>query len=119
MVRTIALLKTAENTPVLCEMKSGETYGGTLRKIDGYMNCLLEDVIRTSADGSSFWNMSQLIVRGSELKYFRLQDEDLLDKVPENQEKIEMDAMSYALGRPNRDPTKIPDVQARKRKRVP
>ena len=44
----LSLLKTAQNHPMLVELKNGETYNGNLVSCDNWMNINLKDVICTS-----------------------------------------------------------------------
>ena len=44
----LSLLKTAENHPMLIEMKNGDTYNGRLVSCNMFMNICLRDVICTS-----------------------------------------------------------------------
>lgn len=96
MVLPVSLLQTAENNPVLVELKDGTTYNGkisphalgqltphkgTLVNTDSFMNVNLKDVTCTSKEGTQFWKLPECYVRGSTIKYFRM-SEDLLDQVP-------------------------------------
>ena len=47
----LSLLKTAENHPMLIEMKNGDTYNGRLVSCNMFMNICLRDVICTSKVG--------------------------------------------------------------------
>ena len=71
----LSLLKTAVNTPILIELKSGETYNGTLESCDAFMNINLADVIVTNRTGDRFWSLKSCYVRGVCVKYLRVQDE--------------------------------------------
>ncbi|CAP31966.1 Protein CBR-LSM-4 [Caenorhabditis briggsae] len=72
MVLPLSLLKTAQNHPMLVELKNGETYNGHLKACDAWMNIHLVDVIFTSKDGDKFFKMSEAYVRGSTIKYLRI-----------------------------------------------
>jgi len=48
MVLPLSLLKTAQNHPMLIELKNGETYNGMLVACDSWMNVHLRDAICTS-----------------------------------------------------------------------
>lgn len=78
----LSLLKTAQNHPMLVELKNGETYNGNLVSCDNWMNINLKDVICTSRDGDKFWKMPECYIRGSTIKYLRLPDE-VIDLVKE------------------------------------
>jgi U6 snRNA-associated Sm-like protein LSm4 len=81
----ISLLKACVGQAMLVEIKSGETYNGTLVSIDGFMNLCLSDVILTSPKGDTFWKMNEVYIRGNAVKYLRIPD-DVLEKVPETEE---------------------------------
>ncbi|NXV21834.1 LSM4 protein, partial [Cepphus grylle] len=82
----LSLLKTAQNHPMLVELKNGETYNGHLVSCDNWMNINLREVICTSrvrldppALGS---RMPECYIRGSTIKYLRIPDE-IIDMVKE------------------------------------
>ena len=77
----LSLLKTAQGRPILIELKTGDTYNGTLADCDNWMNLNLREVVHTSKDGAKFWKMDTCYVRGSQIKYLRM-EEDIIDKVP-------------------------------------
>ena len=52
------MLKSAQKQSILVEVKSGETFNGTLVNCDVWMNLHLEDVIKTSSVGLSNLNSS-------------------------------------------------------------
>ncbi|KAI8500342.1 RNA processing protein [Branchiostoma belcheri] len=79
----LSLLKTAQNHPMLVELKNGETYNGHLEACDNWMNIKLRDVICTSRDGDRFWRMPECYIRGSTIKYLRIPDE-VIDMVKED-----------------------------------
>ncbi|KAH0949992.1 hypothetical protein HN011_009264 [Eciton burchellii] len=79
----LTLLKTAQNHPMLVELKNGETYNGHLVSCDNWMNINLREVICTSRDGDKFWKMPECYVRGSTIKYLRIPDE-VIDMVKED-----------------------------------
>lgn len=66
------LLAGAVKSPVMVEVKSGETYNGTLQQADYYMNLHLADVTCTSADGLKFQHMADCYVRGNTVKFLRV-----------------------------------------------
>ncbi|XP_007943662.1 U6 snRNA-associated Sm-like protein LSm4 [Orycteropus afer afer] len=76
----LSLLKTAQNHPMLVELKNGETYNGHLVSCDNWMNINLREVICTSRDGDKFWRMPECYIRGSTIKYLRIPDE-IIDMV--------------------------------------
>ncbi|XP_076333478.1 U6 snRNA-associated Sm-like protein LSm4 [Tachypleus tridentatus] len=71
----LSLLRTAQNHPMLVELKNGETYNGHLVSCDNWMNINLREVICTSRDGDKFWRMPECYIRGSTIKYLRIPDE--------------------------------------------
>uniref|UniRef100_A0A914UKE7 U6 snRNA-associated Sm-like protein LSm4 n=1 Tax=Plectus sambesii TaxID=2011161 RepID=A0A914UKE7_9BILA len=75
MVLPLSLLRTAQNHPMLVELKNGETYNGHLVSCDSWMNIHLRDAICTSRDGDRFQKMPEVYVRGSTIKYLRIPDE--------------------------------------------
>jgi len=79
----LSLLRAASGSPMLVELKGGDTYNGRLVNCDAWMNLNLRDVICTSKDGETFWKMKECYIRGSSVKYLRL-PEDSIDKVPED-----------------------------------
>uniref|UniRef100_A0AAZ3R5H9 U6 snRNA-associated Sm-like protein LSm4 n=1 Tax=Oncorhynchus tshawytscha TaxID=74940 RepID=A0AAZ3R5H9_ONCTS len=85
----LSLLKTAQNHPMLVELKNGETYNGHLVSCDNWMNINLREVICTSRDGDKFWRMPECYIRGSTIKYLRIPDE-IIDMVKEEQEQVEV-----------------------------
>lgn len=77
-----SLLLTAQNHPMLVELKNGETYNGHLVSSDTFMNLQLREVICTSRDGDRFWRMPECYIRGNSIKYLRIPDE-VIDLVKE------------------------------------
>eukprot|EP01134_Creolimax_fragrantissima_P003632 CFRG3632T1 len=80
----LSLLRTAQNHPMLVELKNGETYNGHLVSCDSWMNIILREVICTSKDGDRFWRLPECYIRGNTVKYLSIPDE-VLDKVKEEQ----------------------------------
>src|SRR5579859_1795306 len=78
----LSLLRTAQNHPMLVELKNGETYNGHLVSCDNWMNISLREVICTSRDGDRFWRLPECYIRGSNIKYLRIPDE-VIDLVKE------------------------------------
>ena len=75
----LSLLNVATGSPLLVELKGGDTYNGRLVSCDSWMNMNLRDVICTSKDGDQFWKLPSCYIRGSAIKYLRLPP-DLLEK---------------------------------------
>ncbi|KAG2043866.1 hypothetical protein BDR03DRAFT_1047071 [Suillus americanus] len=80
----LSLLTSAQNKPMLVELKNGETFNGHLVNCDNFMNITLREVYQTSADGDRFWKLKECYIRGSTIKYLRVPD-TLLDTVKEEQ----------------------------------
>ena len=87
----LSLLRTAQNHPMLVELKNGETYNGHLVSCDNWMNINLREVICTSRDGDRFWKMNECYIRGSTIKYLRIPDEAI--------EMVKEDVISKGGGR--------------------
>ncbi|XP_027056808.1 probable U6 snRNA-associated Sm-like protein LSm4 [Pocillopora verrucosa] len=98
MVLPLSLLRTAQNHPMLVELKNGETYNGHLVSCDNWMNINLREVICTSRDGDRFWKIPECYVRGSNIKYLRIPDE-VIDMVKDEMVK---QGKSRGTGRPGR-----------------
>mmetsp|Transcript_10983 Transcript_10983/g.16906 ORF Transcript_10983/g.16906 Transcript_10983/m.16906 type:complete len:138 (+) Transcript_10983:120-533(+) len=81
----LSLLRAATGSPLLVELKGGDTYNGRLVSCDAWMNMNLQEVICTSRDGDRFWKLPSCYIRGSSVKYLRLPP-DLLDKASEMEE---------------------------------
>jgi U6 snRNA-associated Sm-like protein LSm4 len=75
----LTLLSLCAGNPILVELKSGETYNGTLSAIDNFMNLSLNNVILTSPDGQNFHRIPTSFIRGNNIKYLRVPQE-VLDK---------------------------------------
>ncbi|OUC49486.1 LSM domain protein [Trichinella nativa] len=75
MVFPLTLLRTAQNHPMLIELKNGETYNGHLEACDCWMNVHLRDVICTSKEGDRFWRIPEAFIRGCSIKYLRIPEE--------------------------------------------
>jgi len=98
----LSLLRTAQNHPMLVELKNGETYNGHLVSCDNWMNINLREVICTSRDGDKFWRMPECYIRGSNIKYLRIPDE-VIDLVREE-----------VVSKTNRrDPKRLPQQRPR------
>lgn len=93
----LSLLRAAQGSPVLVELKSGETYNGRLSVTDAYMNLTLQQVICTSQSGERFWKLSSANIRGSAIKYLRLPD-NCLDLAAEQDEQQEREQQQQYRG---------------------
>ncbi|KAI6193487.1 GPI inositol-deacylase [Aphelenchoides besseyi] len=87
MVLPLSLLKTAQNHPMLIELKNGETYNGVLISCDSWMNVHLRDAICTSKDGDKFMKIPEVYVRGATIKYLRI-PEEVVDLVKEEVKQV-------------------------------
>ncbi|KAI6216431.1 U6 snRNA-associated Sm-like protein LSm4 [Aphelenchoides besseyi] len=87
MVLPLSLLKTAQNHPMLIELKNGETYNGVLISCDSWMNVHLRDAICTSKDGDKFVKIPEVYVRGATIKYLRI-PEEVVDLVKEEVKQV-------------------------------
>ncbi|CAG2108790.1 unnamed protein product [Medioppia subpectinata] len=94
----LSLLRTAQNHPMLVELKNGETYNGHLVSCDNWMNINLREVICTSRDGDRFWRMPECYIRGSNIKYLRIPDE-VIDLVREEVKQSKRGGMPQRGGR--------------------
>jgi len=54
------LLKCAEKSYILVELKSGESYNGTLDSADKFMNLRLLEVTQTSKEGDKFHKLPEI-----------------------------------------------------------
>ncbi|CDU18191.1 U6 snRNA-associated Sm-like protein LSm4, putative [Plasmodium yoelii] len=87
MVFPLTLLKCSQNQPVMVELKNGETYSGFLVFCDRFMNLHMKNIICTSKDGDKFWKISECYVRGSSVKYIRVQDQAIENAIEETAEQ--------------------------------
>ncbi|RLV85144.1 U6 snRNA-associated Sm-like protein LSm4 [Meyerozyma sp. JA9] len=69
------LLTAAKNSPILVELKNGETLNGLLLNCDSWMNLTLKDVIQSSANGEEFLKLPEIYIKGMHIKYMRMPDE--------------------------------------------
>eukprot|EP00927_Polykrikos_kofoidii_P052263 TRINITY_DN46049_c0_g1_i1.p1 TRINITY_DN46049_c0_g1~~TRINITY_DN46049_c0_g1_i1.p1 ORF type:complete len:174 (+),score=36.82 TRINITY_DN46049_c0_g1_i1:79-522(+) len=100
MVLPMALLRTAQNQPMMVELKNGETYSGVLASCDGFMNLHMRDIVCTSRDGERFWKIPECYVRGNSIKYLRLPDEviDMVKDEPASRKEIRQQFKGRARG---------------------
>jgi U6 snRNA-associated Sm-like protein LSm4 len=91
----LGLLNAAQASPILVELKNGkskkvnldvgETFNGHMVNCDNWMNINLKNVICTSPDGSKFWSIPEIYIRGNTIKYLRISD-DIVDKAKKEQD---------------------------------
>ena len=70
----------SENSEVMVEVKTGESYYGTLKGVDKHMNIKLKDVYLTDKKGEVFHKINEVYIRGNTLKYFRI-DPTMLERI--------------------------------------
>uniref|UniRef100_A0A7S1F8A3 U6 snRNA-associated Sm-like protein LSm4 n=1 Tax=Noctiluca scintillans TaxID=2966 RepID=A0A7S1F8A3_NOCSC len=101
MVLPMSLLRTAQNQPMMVELKNGETYSGVLASCDGFMNLHMRDIVCTSRDGERFWKIPECYVRGNSIKYLRLPDEviDMVKDEPATRKEIRQQFKGARRGR--------------------
>ncbi|CAJ1439142.1 unnamed protein product [Effrenium voratum] len=101
MVLPMSLLRTAQNQPMMVELKNGETYSGVLASCDGFMNLHMRDIVCTSRDGERFWKIPECYVRGNSIKYLRLPDEviDMVKDEPTSRKEIRQQFKARGRGR--------------------
>lgn len=101
MVLPMSLLRTAQNQPMMVELKNGETYSGVLASCDGFMNLHMRDIVCTSRDGERFWKIPECYVRGNSIKYLRLPDEviDMVKDEPQSRKEIRQQFKARGRGR--------------------
>merc|ERR1719401_1196334 len=101
MVLPMALLRSAQNQPMMVELKNGETYSGVLASCDGFMNLHMRDIVCTSRDGERFWKIPECYVRGNSIKYLRLPDEviDMVKEEPASRKELRQQYKGRARGR--------------------
>ncbi|KAL9600073.1 MAG: hypothetical protein Q9219_003443 [cf. Caloplaca sp. 3 TL-2023] len=61
----LGLLNAAQGHPMLVELKSGETLNGHLISCDTWMNLTLKEVVQTDPEGTSFFRLPEVYVRGN------------------------------------------------------
>ncbi|AAS54195.1 AGL296Wp [Eremothecium gossypii ATCC 10895] len=72
------LLTNAKGQKLFIELKNGETIEGELVNVDNWMNLTLQSVVHAGSDQTL--QLPEIYVRGSFIKYIRLQD-DIIEKV--------------------------------------
>lgn len=94
------LLQAAQNTPVLVQVRSGQTYNGILVNKDTYMNMNLKDVTITSPTGDEFHTVPTCFIRGTQIKYVQVTNEATEAAVAAHTAVV-MDANKYEQSRGN------------------
>jgi len=82
----LSLLSAAQGHPMLVELKDGEIFNGHLVSCDNWMNLVLREVVQTTPEGDRFFRLSEVYVRGNNIKYLRVPDE-IVDMVKEQQQR--------------------------------
>lgn len=54
---------------MLVELKNGETLNGHLIACDTWMNLTLKEVVQTSPEGDKFFRLSEVYVRGNNVRF--------------------------------------------------
>ena len=70
---------------MLVELKSGETYNGTLESCDKFMNMVLKGAVCTSRTADCFKRCTECYIRGNTIKYICVPDEVLESMPPPEQ----------------------------------
>ena len=68
----LGLLNAAQGSPMLVELKNGETLNGHLVNCDTWMNLTLKEVVQTSPEGDKFFRLPEVYVRGNNVRNLRL-----------------------------------------------
>ncbi|ETN43254.1 uncharacterized protein HMPREF1541_02413 [Cyphellophora europaea CBS 101466] len=82
----LGLLNAAQGSPMLVELKNGETLNGHLVNCDTWMNLTLKEVVQTSPEGDRFTKLAEVYVRGNNIKYLRVPDE-IIEQAKEQQQQ--------------------------------
>lgn len=61
----LGLLNAAQGHPMLVELKNGETLNGHLINCDTWMNLTLKEVVQTNPEGTAFFRLPEVYVRGN------------------------------------------------------
>ncbi|KAI4095790.1 MAG: hypothetical protein LQ339_007153 [Xanthoria mediterranea] len=61
----LGLLNAAQGHPMLVELKNGETLNGHLVNCDTWMNLTLKEVVQTNPEGTAFFRLPEVYVRGN------------------------------------------------------
>ncbi|KAL8826296.1 MAG: hypothetical protein Q9191_003891 [Dirinaria sp. TL-2023a] len=69
----LGLLNAAQGSPMLVELKNGETLNGHLTNCDTWMNLTLKEVVQTSPEGDKFFHLAEVYVRGNNVSGFLAQ----------------------------------------------
>lgn len=75
-----AILRNCAKKVVSIELKNGETYNGTLVRVDTWMNTVLSDITWTSKQGDHFRKIREACIRGNSIRCFRMTDDALVVK---------------------------------------
>ncbi|KAL8905068.1 MAG: hypothetical protein Q9171_006820 [Xanthocarpia ochracea] len=64
----LGLLNAAQGHPMLVELKNGETLNGHLVNCDTWMNLTLKEVVQTNPEGTIFFRLPEVYVRGNNVR---------------------------------------------------
>ncbi|TAQ89968.1 hypothetical protein B7494_g1702 [Chlorociboria aeruginascens] len=81
----LGLLVAAQGSPMLVELKNGETLNGHLVTCDTWMNLTLKEVIQTSPEGDRFFRLPEVYVKGNNIKFLQMPNE-VIDNVKDQQQ---------------------------------
>lgn len=81
----LSLLNAATGSPLLVELKGGESVNGFLISCDSWMNVMLRDAVVTSADAQTFKKVPEIFLKGTLIKYVRVPD-SLLEAIKEERQ---------------------------------
>lgn len=84
MVLPQAVIKSATGSPVLVELKNGDSYSGSLAAVDNLMNIRLENVVFTPRTEYRFDWLQECAIRGQFVKFVRFPD-DIMDTIAERE----------------------------------
>jgi U6 snRNA-associated Sm-like protein LSm4 len=82
MVLPLSLIRNSQSSPLLVELKNGDSYSGILENSDSWMNMHLREGVWSSRDGEQFKQFKDVFIRGNNIKLVRLQ-EQIIEKVKE------------------------------------
>lgn len=63
---------------MLVELKNGETLNGHLVNCDTWMNLTLKEVVQTNPEGTAFFRLPEVYVRGNNVR-MQCQNHDVCD----------------------------------------
>lgn len=88
---------------ICVELRNGVTIVGTLARSDGWMNLVLNNVQRFSADGSKKWKCPEVVVRGNSIKTIRVNPTNVKPRPPVDPQKLSNNLPKESGDRRGRD----------------